>query len=447
MLLSALAGLFVAAQASGAPLTLQTLHAFGVNAHPAAELSRATDGNFYGTTVGGGTKGDNGTVYRITPAGVVTVLYSFGGDDGSIPAAGLVQGTDGLLYGTTQFGGLGDFGTIYRISTSGQFMSLRAFSGTDGSSPQATLTQGTDGNFYGTTRTGGTGANGTIFRITPAGAFTTLYSFPANGRMGRFPAGRLVQASDGHFYGTTAAGGATTENGTIFRITIAGQFNSLASFNGANGSGPAAGMIQSTDGNLYGTTETGGLTDNGTVFRSTTAGAVASLFSFTGANGNFPRAPLVRGTDGNFYGTTSGDRTFGGTNTFGTVFRITPAGALSNLIIFNGMNGSTPVAGLTLTAEGQFYGTTFEGGPTGGGTVFRLVEGPVITSITPIGGSVIITWTSDPGRVYRVEYNGASLNPGGWIPLSPDITAVSTLTSFTHNLGGATVRFFRIRLL
>lgn len=433
----------------GAPLQVQVLHAFGSNPrNPQAGLVQASDGNFYGVTVFGGNEGENGTVYRMTPGGALTSIFSFNGSmNGARPWASLVQGRDGNLYGTTVAGGPSDFGTIFKISLGGTFTSLFSFRGTNGSGPAAALVQGSDGSFYGTTQFGGIGTdNGTVFKITSNGVFTLLFSFPSNGRSGSSPMASLIQSANGNFHGTTAFGGASGDNGTVFRITPAGAFTSLLSFSGANGSVPAAGLVIGTDGNFYGTTQFGGTTDNGTVFRFTPTGTLTPLYSFRGPDGNYPVAGLTRGTDGNFYGTTSGDRTFpGGTNTFGTVFRITPAGALATLAIFNGANGASPTAGLALGTDGNFYGTTYEGGAGGGGTIFRLVERPIITAITRSGGNVIVTWTSFNQGRYLVEFTPSLVNPN-WTALAPEIVATSNRASITTQIGSLQ-RFYRVRLL
>jgi uncharacterized repeat protein (TIGR03803 family) len=431
---------------------MQTLYSFGGNPkNPAAALVQASDGNFYGTTEFGGAAGENGTIFRISSdgelPGELSPLFSFSGTDGSRPLAALVQGTDGNLYGTTAFGGLGgDHGTIYKITLGGAFTPLFSFRGTNGSRPQAGLVQGTDGSFYGATAAGGQGDNGTLFKITSAGAFTLLYSFPSNRRNGVSPLGALIQHTDGGFYGTTALGGANNENGTVFRMTPGGVFTLLASFTGANGNGPAAGLVRGPDGNFFGTTQFGGLTDNGTVFRVTPNGVVTSLFSFSGPNGNYPVAPLSVGSDGNFYGTTSGDRSFGGSNTYGTAFRITPAGALTTLVVFNFGNGACPISGVIQGRDGNPYGTTFQGGIGSGGTVFRLVEPPIITGITAVSGRVVITWTSFPTGLYRVEYK-PTLGTASWVPLAPDVRATANRVSFTDNVAPGTVRFYRVGLL
>jgi uncharacterized repeat protein (TIGR03803 family) len=438
-----------ASGASPASLSLQTLLGFGSNPkNPDAGLVQATDGNFYGTTAFGGTNGENGTIFRIGSTGGLTTLFSFGDTNGNQPQGQLIQATDGRLYGTTEFGGTnGDNGTVFRLSLSGQFTLLYSFKGTNGSRPQGGLIQASDGQFYGTTAAGGVGSDsGTIFRINSNGVFTLLYTFPSNGRNGTSPLGSLFQHTDGNLYGTTSLGGASGDNGTVFRITLAGSFSSLASFNGGNGSGPAAGLVRGSDGNFYGTTQFGGATDNGTFFRVTPSGALTSLASFAGTNGNFPLAPLLASSDGFLYGTTSGDKSVGGTNTFGTVFRVTLAGALTTLAVFNATNGASPAAGLIRGTDGNYYGTTFEGGPAGGGSVFRLAEQPVL-SWAPAGpGRLTLTRRSFSNGLYRVEFKPA-LNASAWSVLSPDLRAATNSISYTDNLTGVALRFYRVRLL
>jgi uncharacterized repeat protein (TIGR03803 family) len=444
----------VRTQAAETDLTLQTIFEFRSNPkNPRAGLTRGSDGNFYGTTAFGGTNGENGTVFQITPAGGLTILHSFGGPDGASPWAGLAQGSDGLLYGTTQGGGTnGDFGTVFRMTTNGEFTLLHSFGALGGKSPQAALVQGSDGSFYGTTAFGGTnGDNGTVFKITPSGVFTSLLSF--NGTNGRRPLASLVQGRDGNFYGTTSQGGAAYDgilsfgHGTLFQLTPNGNLTSLHSFTETDGEGPEAGLVEGSDGNFYGTTLSGGATgDNGTVFRMTPAGALTTLHSFNGQDGNYPVAILAPGGDGNLYGTTWGDRRFSGTNTFGTIFRITPEGVLTTLLSFGETNGASPVAGLVHSTDGTFYGTTFEGGAGGDGTIYRLVEPPAIAAIAASNGLLTFTWTSLTGGLYRVEYKQV-LSEANWASLVPDVLATNNSSSVTHGLEGATQRFYRVRLL
>jgi uncharacterized repeat protein (TIGR03803 family) len=255
--------------------TLTNLYWFGSQPtdgrHPSAGLVQGSDANFYGTTLEGGA-GGCGTVFRISPSGSYTNLYSFtGGSDGAYPWAGLVQGSDGDFYGITSYGGNTNlnngygYGTIFRISPSGSYTNLYSFSGypSDGFAPNDRLVRGSDGNFYGTTPGGEARGSGSVFRISPSGSYTNLYSF-TGGSDGGYPWAGLVQGSDGNFYGTTLGGGA----GTLFRISPSGSFSNLYSFSlsFSEGYSPKQ-LVQGSDGNFYGITYYGGASDYGSVFR------------------------------------------------------------------------------------------------------------------------------------------------------------------------------------
>jgi uncharacterized repeat protein (TIGR03803 family) len=309
--------------------------------HPTAALVEGSDGNFYGTTAYGGTNGNNGTVFQITPEGALTTLVSFNGTNGRHSAGGLVEGTDGNVYGTTIRGGADDLGTVFQITPAGTLATLVSFNGANGGLPFAGLMQGTNGNFYGTTSLGSSG-NGTVFTMNPAGVLTMVEGVSAPAL---YPAAGLVQAKDGNFYGTTAYGGNDSLNagsgfGTVFKMTPSGALTTLLSFNGFNGSYCASGLVQASDGNFYGTTAGGGgsssLTGGGTVFKMTPTGTLTTIVSFNGANGCSPQAPLIQGTDGNFYGTT----TYGGPNGGGTVFQVTTNGVLTTLAAFGSLTNS-----------------------------------------------------------------------------------------------------------
>jgi len=319
---------------SGGKLTL--LHSFGGGngAYPVSGLVQGADGNFYGTTSQGGAHHNCtnigldgcGSVFRISPAGTATTLHSFDGSDGAYLVSGLVQATDGNFYGTTFEGGnLGcasphGCGTVFKITPGGTLTTLLSFGGSDGAFPEAGLVQGADGNLYGTTGGGGATGFGTVFRITFAGTLTTLYNFCSqpNCMDGWGPTAALVQAADGNFYGTTAAGGIyndcfdlTGACGTVFRITPAGRLTTLHSFDNSDGANPN-GLVQATDGNFYGTTLDGGdstcnsLYGCGTVFEITPNGTLTTLHVFAGPDGAFPDGELVQATNGKFYGTTHG---------------------------------------------------------------------------------------------------------------------------------------------
>jgi uncharacterized repeat protein (TIGR03803 family) len=397
--------------------TFTTLHSFDYTAdgaYPVTALVQATDGNLYATTSYAGAKGF-GTVFRITPSGMLTALHSFDGTDGAKPYAGLVQATDGNLYGTTVGGGAKGYGTVFRITLSGMLTTLHSFCSQyrcpDGGYLYAGLVQAADGNFYGTTSAGGANDRGTVFKITPSGMLTTPHSF--DGTDGSYPYAGLVRATDGNFYGTTVEGGAHGK-GTVFKITPGGMLTTLHSFAGfpTDGSLPYAGLVQATDGNFYGTTVGGGAHNRGTVFKITPGGMLTTLQSFDGTDGQDLYAGLVQATDGNFYGTTYE----GGSNACsfgcGTVFKITPSGMLTTLHSFDGTDGSYPYAGLVQDTNGTFYGTTRLGGAHSYGAVFSLSVGlgPFVeTQPTSgkVGAAVKILGTNLTGAT-SVTFNGTS---------------------------------------
>jgi len=340
-------------------------------------LVQGRDGNLYGPTSGGGAYG-YGTVFKMTPGGTLTTLYSFGSPergDGVWPMGGLVLATNGNFYGTTNY--LGDCGscdypsgTVFRITPEGKLTTLYNFDFGDGAYPTGALVQGTDGNFYGTTSRGGDFAEdwayGEVFKMTPEGGLTQLHVF-IEGDDSVTPFAGLVQACcDGNFYGTTLSDG-----GSVFEITPLGRFAYLHLFGGPEGSYPQAALIQATDGRLYGTTEQGGAFGCGTIFRITLKGSLRDVHSFDGTDGCTLQGPILQATDGNLYGTTSA----GGANNSGTLFKLARNGTLTTLHDFQGTDGSAPVGGLVQATSGKFYGTTSAGGISGDGTVFSLDMG------------------------------------------------------------------------
>jgi len=372
-------------------------------------LVQGTDGNFYGTTLGSGngSKGAAGTVFKITPGGELTTLYNFcsksGCTDGATPYAGLIQASDGNLYGTTFQGGANDSGTVFRITSGGALTTLYSFCSqpgplgppfgcADGVSPSVGLIQASDGNLYGTTPSGGAtnpiglgGPNGigTVFRITLGGTLTTLYSFCSQPQCadGGQPTAGLIQATDGNLYGTTES--------TAFKLSLEGALTTLYTFCSVDCPLPS-GLIQATDGNFYGTTVGGGTSDDGTVFKMTPAGALTTLYSFCSrpgcTDGEGPLTGLIQASDGNFYGTTP----LGGGSGVGTVFKITPGGTLTTLYTFSdGSDGASPIAGLLQATDGNFYGTTMGGSfgdATYGGTVFKLTPASSAPAINQSDG-------------------------------------------------------------
>jgi uncharacterized repeat protein (TIGR03803 family) len=395
-----------------------------------SSMEQGTDGNLYGTTLAGGTN-NAGTVFKVSTTGVLTTLYNFCAQayctDGSGPTPSLALGNDGNFYGTTQSGGnpngycyIYGCGTVFKITPAGKLTILHALLGgsTEGANPYAGLVHATDGNFYGTTAWGGKGAYGTIFRVTPSGTFTTIYSVCSQYGCadGSNPVAPLIQASDGNLYGSTQYGGSITYgDGTIFKITLDGALTTLYSFDGlADGASPAGALVQGRDGNIYGTTAAGGnnaACDDGcgTIFSVNSDGALTTLYQFKGTDGMNPNGGLVQAADGSFYGLAG----FGGGYTWGTAFKITPQGELTLLHAFDPTAAAYPDAALVQATNGNFYGTTDQGGldcGAGCGTVFLLREGlppfvKTVPSAAAVGRSVIILGTKLTGTS-SVTFNG-----------------------------------------
>src|ERR1700674_2560809 len=396
-------------------------------------LAQGRDGNLYSTSQTGG-KGF-GTVFQLSPAGKMTVLYSFQNKkDGAFPKSGLTLGTDGSLYGTTSAGGSVGYGTVFKITTGGSFKVLHNFNGnTEGAPADTPPIQGIDRNFYGTFL-GGSGANvdGGVFKITPHGKFTVLHSF--DGTDGQNPMGAIIQATDGNFYGTTREGGSSSD-GVVYKMTPAGPVTDLRRFaNDGNGFAPFAGLAQATDGKLYGVTTTNPGTSYGVLFQITSTGTYSDLVLFTNTTGKFPGAnpqvSLFQHTNGTLFGDTYG----GGSGKLcfcGVLYSLNMG--LGPFVSFVGPDFSGKV-GKTIEILGQgFTGTTkvlFHGVPA----TFAVVSETYLTAVVPAGattGSVPVktpdgTLTSN--KIFRVTPFIQSFSP----PSGPVGTPVMiTGTSFT----------------
>ncbi|MGA8429907.1 MAG: choice-of-anchor tandem repeat GloVer-containing protein [Candidatus Sulfotelmatobacter sp.] len=375
-------------------------------------ITLSSNGNFYGTTYAGGTYGQ-GTVFRVTPRGILTSLYSFcvqaNCADGRIPLGGIIQASDGNWYGTTFGGGNPGCGygcgTVFRVTPAGQLTTLYTFPSSG--NPAAPLIQGRDGNLYGTA-TGNSGNSGssTIFRITLSGTFTTVYQFdqPADIYYG------LVQGSDGNFYGTTAIGGSNSASncslgcGTVFKLTPGGTLNTLYNFcsqaNCTDGATPGAPLIQSSNGKFYGTTSFGGSLQAGTIFSISSTGALTTLHSFDVTDGAVPYGGLVQNTNGVIYGMTSS----GGSTDDGVAFSLN-----GGLHPFASFVRNTGKVGSTVQILGQgFTGTTavsFNGTPA----TYSIKSDTFLTATVPSGattGLVIVTvpgGTLTSNRPFRVS--------------------------------------------
>ena len=400
--------------------TFSNLSVFdGTNGNQPSTVIQATDGNFYGVTGYGGAA-QKGNVARITPSGEVTSIYDFCSQlhcrDGATPDTPPVLGSDGNLYGVTVSGGsatngLDGWGTVYKMTLAGQITTLHIFCKAtpcvDGTHPVGIM-QASDGNLYGTTFGGG-GPNdsGVLFRITTSGGFTVLHTFCslANCADGAWSTDPPIQGNDGSLIGTAG----TNNGGVVWALTPAGQFNLVHSFTCGGdpcprGAGPKP-VVQDANGNLFGTTTGGGDFADGTMFEITAAHQFMVLHSFnTGADEGFPSA-LTLANDGNFYGTT------GGINGVGTIFQITPAGALALLYAFAPQSGdSLPYTGLFQAPNGKFYGGAGGSVFNSDGAIYSLDNNlsPLVQPVPragKVGKSVIILGNGLSGTT-SVTFNG-----------------------------------------
>ena len=394
---------------------------FGIPAgkEPHGGLVEALDGCLYGTTVAGGA--GHGTIYRLC-SGVGTTVFMFNGSgNGKYPQGALTRGSDGLLYGTTRLGGGSNVGTIFKLNTAdGTLTTLHVFNGANGAESVAELAEGDDGRLYGVTSMGGTANKGTVFAIQKSGAgFTLLKSF--TGTNGRGPSGKLVQATDGFWYGTTAMGG-TTDAGTIFRMTSTGTLTTILSFNGTNGANPYGGLVQGTDGDLYGLTAGGGAGYQGSAYKMDLSGTLRMLHSFNGSDGSFPYSELIQGTDGLFYGTTM----FGGGG-FGVVFKMSAAGAITVLRSLSATDGAGPESALLQSSSGKLYGTTPKNGPSGAaGTVFELSSSGTFKRVYAFSGAPSTPYAPllarPDGSLYGVSAEGGAMAAGTIFKLVPGVS-------------------------
>jgi uncharacterized repeat protein (TIGR03803 family) len=446
--------------AAAQPVQFETLYAFQRapdGDSPGAALTLGRDGNFYGTTSQGGATpqsagGNSGTVFRLSPTGVYSSLYSLSAPDEYNPN-GLVQANDGNFYGTTEGVPPGSgpsyssAGTVFRVSTHGDFTNLHYFAyRDDGGWPFVGLTLGRDGNLYGVASVGGGGwDDGTVFRVSTNGLFTTLVSFTGNN--GSAPTGRLVLGPDGNFYGTTQGGGSNNW-GTVFKMTTDGTLTTIYWFtNGEDSSLPYTGLTLGPGGKFYGTTWGQGV--NGTLFQITTNGALKTLYTFpTGAGGTVPTAELTLASDGNLYGTTvayAGDG-------WGTVFRLTPSGDFSSLYTFTGGADGAYPNGLAQGNDGNLYGTTQDGGTFSGGTIFRLVLPRTTCSFSSItrlpDKSIALAAIGPANQAYRLWASPSPALPfPSWTLLASGLFDNHGNLSYTDSgAPGHSSRFYRLSL-
>jgi len=406
-------------------------------------MVQTPDGNIYGTALFTGSN-ETGVVFRLTPQGTYTIIHSF--QDGSVsndgrgPQGGLIVGADGYLYGTTVYGGRYNGGTLFRMTTGGVETILYHFGSqaNDGLYPVAALVQGSDGTLYGTTDYGGVSGDGTVFKMTLQGQETILHSF-SNSPDGRLAAYSVVIGPDENIYGTTPLGG-TASGGILFRVTPQGAYTILHQFGDGtvanDGTSPNA-LTVGVDGNLYGTTFSGGTSIYyGTAYRMTLNGTETILHNFwdgsTANDGDGLNAGLFQADDGNFYGVSNNS---GAQQNAGTVFRMTPQGAVTILYVFGvAPDGQNPNGALLKAADGALYGTTVNGGTHSGGTIFKvsLISPP---SITSAAFAVFVPATSN---TFPVTASGSPVFSATGLPPWAALNSTTGVLSGTPPLNSAT---------
>jgi uncharacterized repeat protein (TIGR03803 family) len=413
---------------------------------PEGALIQGNDGNFYGTTTVGGAWG-GGTIFRITPGGMLTTLASFDGtNDGTYPYGALLQAADGNFYGTTLYGPNSQ-GTVFKMTLDGALTTLgwfmAGYSGPptgnllNGDSPNGDLIQGSDGNIYGTTQ------GGTVFRLVPSGTNWQLQGLGTPPGGNAIPSGGLLQATDGSFYGVTV-GSADAPYGTIYQMTPDGTVSTFVTLLGGydQAVNPVGNLWQATDGSFYGTAQCCG--DNGCLFKCTTNGVLTTFPCDYDAGGGL-NPPLVQANDGNFYGTSvtgnADDPFYPGSK--GWMFEMSPEGVYTPILSFTAANppylGADPLTGLVQGADGNLYGTTSLDGSHGYGNVFRIImPGPLLSS-SQAGSNLILSW--------RTNYVGytlqSSLDLTNWSASTNPPAVCGGLYCVTNALTGG-AGFFRL---
>ena len=398
-----------------------------------------------------------GTVFKVSTNGEITTLASFYRTNGTWPMHGLVQASDGNFYGTTTFGGTitnvvfpgmypAGFGTVFKVTPQGELTMLISFNGTNGALPWAGLVEGPDGALYGTTRfggasygdprancsycSGGVSGFGSIFEVTTNGEFTTVYSFTPD-TVGYNPMCALTLGRDGYFYGQTL-------NAMVFKMTAQGALTPWVFLNSTNSPSHLEPLVQGRDGNLYGVSQPGGGTyHNGAVFSLGPDGTQTTIASLPSMG--FPKAAIVEGTDGKWYG--------GRDENNGSLYQISLNGDYTNLFSFTGTNTLWPDSPMIQGVDGSFYGAG--GGGPGQGVIYRLsvpsAAAPRLRSPAISGSSLSLSWSAIPGRSYQVQYK-TNLDSSDWTNLGTNIAATNSISLGADSISD-TLRLYRVVML
>ncbi len=408
-------------------------------AGPESELLYATDGYLYGMTPNGGTYG-HGTLFKVATTGDITILKHFDYyAEGGHPKGSLIQATDGNFYGMLSGSSTYTGGAIFKITPGGQFSIVKNLNlNTDGGRPSGRLLQASDGAFYGINTSGGANGGGTIFRLTTGGTYTVLK--PLNETTdGGSSYGSLIQASDGALYGMTRYGG-QYKSGVIFRIETGGAYKVLKHLNSAtDAAGPRGNLVQGKDGWLYGMSPSGS-SYNGVIFKIKPDGTSFTLLHNMNAtvDGGNPHGSLIQGKDGYFYGLAL---LSGGSGYAGTAFKMASNGDVTVVKRFTeATEGGWPYGSLVQAPDGALYGMTYQGGKNGKGTIFKI-SGTTTTILSHLNGSIR---GSEPrgnlavgkdSAYFGVTKTGGTYNHGTLFKICGGVTTV--LKSFNSGTDGA----------
>jgi uncharacterized repeat protein (TIGR03803 family) len=448
--------LLLSAWQAGAQFIYEPLKAFGTpeltGEHPYAGLIEASDGALYGTTQDGGSL-FGGTVFKIDPeSNDGSVLRSFANtaSDGHWLIGGVIEASDGILYGTTQSGGSSNLGTVFKLNKDGGgYAILRSLGNgaNDGSVSWGHLVEGSDGRLYGTTAGGGGGSSlGTVFGLNKDGSgYAVLHRFTATNHDGYYPRCGLLEGSDGALYGTTEWGG-SEDDGIVFKLSRNGSnYVVLHNFGSVAGDGeyPYAALIEGSDGAVYGATPRGGTTNAGTVFRLNKDGSdyrVLKSFGASPADARNPYAPLLEGSDGALYGTTLS----GGVMNQGAIFTLARNG--SNYAVLHSFgtrtgDGRAPLSSLVESRDGSFYGLTYDGGASFRGSFFRF-RFILRTSLTMTPEGPRLGFSGAPGRTYEVQR--APIVAGPWDAIATRVAPPNGVVQYT-DLAPPPAAFYRVR--
>lgn len=368
--------------ASATAQTFTQIYSFSANTDPYyfanQFLAQGRDGKLYGTShfSPASASGSFGTFFSLPTSGPPSILTELNGTTGTYPYGGVTLGADGNFYGTTSLGGTNGFGTVFKVTSAGVLTVLHNFTGgADGSEPISPPVLANDGNYYGVTAGSESASASTLYKITPSGVYSQVHIFTtAEGSVCEFS----LLGSDGNLYGGCESGG-SSNGGTAYKVSTAGKVTVLHNFTTSDGTSPGLPMAQGSDGNYYGVAYQGGASNFGTVWRVSATGVFKKLHDFTGgADGASPVGGLTLGTDGLLYGAATGGGISSNpacNNNCGVLYKITNAGVLTTLYSFDSTTGSYPQESLMLDTNGKLYSITYSGGAFNNGSFFSLDVG------------------------------------------------------------------------